>query len=74
MNIVVSAKIPKDLKEKATRYGIEISKTFREALEKKVLEAERERNGKKMTRLRSSIGHIERKDVTRAVRASRDER
>lgn len=74
MSTVVSAKIPKELKEKAARYGIEISRTFREALEQKVLAAERKQAGQKIAKLKSSIGRIEKGDIVRAVRASRDER
>lgn len=74
MSIVVSAKIPKELKEKAARYGIKISQTVREALEQKIKIVEEENINKKINKLRSSIGYIKKDDIVKAVRASRDER
>lgn len=74
MSIVVSAKIPKELKKKATRYGIQISKTVRDALEEKIRAIEEKELGKNMDELRSTLGHLKKNDIVKAVRASRDER
>jgi post-segregation antitoxin (ccd killing protein) len=74
MSTVVSAKIPKKLKEKATKYGIEISKTVRNALEEKVKEMEKRDLEKHMDDLHSSLGHLKKTDIVKAVRQSRDER
>ncbi len=74
MSTVVSAKIPKKLKEKAARYGIEISKTMRDALEEKIKMIEEKQLGKNMDELRSTLGHLKKNDIVNAVRTSRDER
>ncbi len=74
MSTVVSAKIPKSLKEKAARYGIEISQTVRDALEEKIRVIEEKELGKNMDELRSTLGHLKKSDIVRAVRTSRDER
>jgi L-lactate utilization protein LutC len=74
VNIVVSAKIPKELKEKAMRYGVKLSQTFRDALEQKINEIERKEKADKVRELRKSIGKVDKSDVVKAVRASRDER
>ena len=74
MSTVVSAKIPKDLKKKATRYGIPISKTVRDALEEKVKEMEKKELEKNMAELHSVLGHLKKDDIVKAVRESRDER
>lgn len=74
MSTVVTAKIPKELKEKARRYGIKISQTFRDALEQKIRDVEEQRTANKINKLRKSIGQIDKDDIVKAVRASRDER
>lgn len=75
MGIVVSAKIPEDLKKKADKYGIKIGITLRESLERKVMEAEREVLAARLDEIRDGVGaKIRRGDVTKAVRESRDER
>ncbi len=74
MSTVVSAKIPKKLKEKATRYGIEISRTVRDALEEKIKVIEEKELAKNMDELRSTLAHLKKNDIVKAVRASRNER
>lgn len=74
MSTVVSAKIPKKLKEKAAKYGIEISKTVRNALEEKIKEIEKKEMKKNMDDLHSVLGHLKKNDIVKAVRESRNER
>ena len=74
MSTVISAKISKKLKEKTILYGIKISQTVREALEEKIRIIEEEELGKKMDELSSTLGHLEKDEITKAVRSSRDER
>ncbi len=74
MSTVISAKIPKKLKEKAAKYGIEISKTVRNALEEKVKEVEKKEMEKNMDDLQSVLGHLKKNDIVKAVRESRNER
>jgi len=44
MSVVVSAKVPKELRERARRYGISISKVVRRTLEAEVAKRPRRRN------------------------------
>ncbi|MGI0056726.1 MAG: hypothetical protein ACREAK_05055, partial [Nitrosarchaeum sp.] len=74
MSTVISAKIPKKLKKKASLYGIKISQTVREALEEKVRIIEEKELGKNMDELSSVLGHLKKHNIVEAVRASRDER
>lgn len=75
MSVVVSAKVPKELRERAHRYGISISELVRRTLEAEVTKAEEEK-------LRTSLSEVSRKlkksvakeDVVRAVRESREEK
>lgn len=74
MSTTVSAKIPKKLKEKAARYGIKISQTVRDALEEKIRVMEEKELGKNMDDLQSTLSHLKKSDIVKAVRISRDER
>ena len=75
MNIVVSAKIPEELKKKADQYGVKIGSLLRESLEKKIKAIEKERLTLKLDEISDKIGSkVRRQDVVRAVRESRDER
>lgn len=74
MSTVVSAKIPKKLREKVKRYGIKISQTVRDALEEKVRAIEEKELEKSMDELSSTLGHLKKNDIVKAVRTSRDER
>ncbi len=75
MSTTISAKIPEELKEKATKYGIKIGKLVREALEEKIKAIEAQELSSILDELSSKIGpKIGKKDVVKAVRSSRDER
>ena len=75
MNIVVSAKIPEELKKKADKYGVKIGSILRESLEKKIKAIEKERLSLRLDEVNEKIGEkVRRKDVVKAVRESRDER
>jgi post-segregation antitoxin (ccd killing protein) len=75
MSTVISAKVPKKLKEKAKRYGLKIGEVVRKALEEEVKKIEEEKLSKELKELSSSLkGRITKEDVVKAVRSSRDER
>ncbi|MEM3085236.1 MAG: type II toxin-antitoxin system CcdA family antitoxin [Nitrososphaerales archaeon] len=75
MSTVISAKVPKKLKEKAKRYGLKIGEVVRKALEEEVKKVEEERLSKELKELSSSLkGRVTREDVVKAIRSSRDER
>jgi hypothetical protein len=75
VNIVVSAKIPEELKKKADKYGVKIGKIVRDALEEKIRTIENQTLSSKLDEISSEIGSkIRKKDIMTAVRSSRDER
>lgn len=75
MSTVISAKVPKKLKEKAKRYGLKIGEVVRKALEEEVKKVEEERLSKEFEELSHSLkGRITKEDIVKAVRSSRDER
>ena len=74
MQEVVSAKIPKELKERARKYGINISGLVRSALEAEVSRIEEKELRKRLDELSASLrSRLSMKDVVRAVRETRDE-
>jgi len=75
MSIVVSAKIPEELKKKADKYGVKIGKLVRNVLEEKIRTIEDQMLSSKLDELSSKIGSkIRKEDVAKVVRSSRDER
>ena len=71
---MVSAKVPKELKERARKYGINISGMVRRALEAEVALMEEKELRKKLDELSASLrNRLSVKDVVRAVREIRDE-
>ncbi|MDG7001790.1 MAG: type II toxin-antitoxin system CcdA family antitoxin [Nitrososphaerota archaeon] len=74
MQEVVSAKVPKELKERARKYGINISGMVRRALEAEVARMEEKDLRKRLDELSVSLSNrLSVKDVVRAVRETRDE-
>jgi hypothetical protein len=75
VSTVISAKIPRKLKEKAKRYGVRIGEVVRRALEAEVRRIEEQEISTKLDELRSALkDQLTNSDVTKAVRSSRDER
>ena len=72
MSVTVSAKVRRELWEKARRYGINISEVIREALERKVREKEVEWAIKVMEDLSSRLTLEE--DAAKILRKERDRR
>ena len=75
MSVVVSAKVPKESRERARRYGISISKVVRRTLEAEVAKAEEE----KLRTALDEVSHklkrrVAKEDLVRAVRESREGR
>lgn len=68
----ISAKVPSKLKEKAKKYGVNISEVARKALEEQVREIEKKRLKQKMKEL-EKIEEITKEDVVKAVRETREE-
>ncbi len=75
MSVVISAKVPKELKQKAKRYKLKIGKLVRKSLEKEVRRIEREKLSKDLDELSRTLkGRLTKGDIVKAVRSSRDER
>jgi len=75
MSIVISAKVPKDLKQRAKRYGVKIGEVVRRALEEEVRRIEQERLSRNLDELSVMLrDRLTKDDIVRAVRSSRDER
>lgn len=75
MSTVISAKIPKNLKQKAKRYGVKIGELVRRALEEEVRKIEEKKLSENLDELSSMLrGHLTKDDIVKAVRSSRDER
>lgn len=75
MSTVISAKIPKDLKQKVKRYGVKIGEVVRKALEEEVKRVEEKELSKNLDELSSMLrDHLTKDDVIKAVRSSRNER
>jgi len=71
---VVSARIPKELKEKAKVYGIDISEVLRRALEKEIRKRELKEIDELLNKLRRELHGITTEEIVRVIRESREER
>ena len=75
MATVISAKVPKGLKERARKHGVVISELVRKALEAEVERLEeKELRGELGEISRRLKGKLRERDVVRAIRESREER
>ena len=75
MIVVVSAKIEKEIKIKADKYGIKISKLVRDALEMKINIIEKKMLADELDHVRDTLGpRIHKEDVISMLKASRNER
>ncbi len=72
--VVVSARIPKELKEKAKVYGIDISEVLRRALEKEIRKRELKEIDELLNKLRRELHGITTEEIVRVIRESREER
>ena len=74
MQEVVSANIPKGLKDRARKYGINISGLVRSALEAEVARMEEKEFRNNLDALSASLkGRISSKDVVKAICETREE-
>jgi post-segregation antitoxin (ccd killing protein) len=75
MYSTVTAKIPKELKQKLKERGIKISEVIRRALEEEIMAREERELREMLDEIRANLGQrLSEKDVVRAVRASREMR
>ena len=75
MSTVVSAKIPKRLREQLRERQINVSAVVRTALEEEIHRLEKEELRVKLDRLKEALsGKVSTKDIVKAVRSSRNGR
>jgi hypothetical protein len=74
-SITISAKIPRELREKLTKHGVKISEIVRRALEEEVRTRENKLLMERLDVVAVKVGgKISGRDVVRAIRASREGR
>jgi len=74
MSEIVTVRVKKSIKEKARKYGINVSKTVREALENEVKKHEEEEFAQAFATMKAILQKIPDAEIVRAVRESRDQR
>ena len=72
--VTVSAKIPKQLKERMQRLKIKPSKILKKALEDEVKKREFEELKEEINRLRPILNKISTEDAVKSIREDRDSR
>jgi hypothetical protein len=71
--VTVSAKIDRELYEKLKRYGIQVSRVVRKALEEEVRRAEEEEVKKLLERMGGILEKIPSEEIVKSIRESREE-
>jgi post-segregation antitoxin (ccd killing protein) len=72
--VTVSAKIPRELKQKLSKLGVNVSGLMREALQSEVKRLERERLRKLAEDASAILQKIPEEEIVESIRASRDSR
>ena len=72
--VVVSVRIPAELKIKAKSYGIKISEVLRRALEEEIRKAEVKEIKVLLNRFKEGMKKVGKDDIISVVRESREER
>lgn len=73
-SVTVSAKIPKQLKEKMRRLKIKPSKILRKALEDEVKKREIEELKEEINKLKPALEKVSMEDIVKSIRKDRDSR
>ena len=74
MSVTITAKIPKELKEKIRRLNINASRVIREALEAEVRRREEERLKALAREVSRILNKIPKEEIVRTIREARGER
>jgi len=74
MSVTVSVRIPRELKEEAKRYGINISEVARRALEKEVKRRKLEEAMAAARRIGEILSKIPEEEMVKWLREAREER
>jgi len=73
MSVIITAKIPKKLRDEAKKYSINISKVVREALEREIMKKKIEELKELQRKVRLNDKKIDKKFVIEALRETRVE-
>ena len=73
MSVTITAKIPKELKEKIRRLNINASRVIREALEAEVRRREEERLKALAREVSRILNKMPKEEIVRTIREARDE-
>jgi len=75
MSVTISAKVPKQLKQKAKLYGVRISEVVRKALQQEVNRVEQKSLEEGLDKVSSMLRDtLAREYIAKTIRSSRDER
>ncbi len=75
MSVVVSVRVPRQLKEKLERYGVNVSELVKRKLAEEVEKIEREEVRKLLDELRSALqGRVDPRELSKLVEEEREER
>jgi len=72
--VVVSVRIPRELKLKAKAYGINISEILRKALEEEIRKRELEEIKDLLRKFRSGMQGVRKEDIVTTIRELREEK
>jgi post-segregation antitoxin (ccd killing protein) len=75
MSVVVSVRVPRQLKEKLEKYGINVSELVKKKLAEEVEKIEREEIRKLLDELKSALqGRVDPRELSKLVEEEREER
>lgn len=72
--VVVSAKVPKEVKEELKKQNVNISKVVREALEKEIKKRRVEGLKRRYSEIKPILDKISAQEVTQLIRKDREQR
>jgi len=72
--VTISAKIPKELKEKLHRMGVNVSRLIRNALEEEVKRREEAQLREDASEVSQILKNVPEEEIVKLVRETRDER
>lgn len=72
--VVVSAKVPKEVKEELKKQNVNISKVVREALEKEIKKRRVEDLKRRYSEIKPILDKISAQEVTQLIRKDREQR
>ena len=72
MSTIITAKVPKKLRDEAKKYGINISKLIREALEREIRRRKIEETMRLQKELKNTFERIRQEEIVEIIRETRN--